>query len=40
MDAKTTFLNDIVDALLLGIRSMIKAKEDFPMLKKNTPWIY
>ena len=30
MDAKTTFLNDIVDALLLEIRSMVKAEEDFP----------
>ena len=34
MDVKTVFLNDIVDALLLGIRSMIKAKEDFPRSKK------
>ena len=25
MDAKTTFLNDIVDTLLLGIRSIIRA---------------
>ena len=29
MDAKTAFLNDIVDTLLLGIRSMIKAEKDF-----------
>ena len=34
MDAKTTFLNDIVDTLLLGIRSMIKAKEDFSRSRK------
>ena len=34
MDAKTTFLNDIVDTLLLGIRSMIKAEEDFPRSRK------
>ena len=34
MDAKTTFLNDIVDALLLGIRSMIKEDEDFPRSRK------
>ena len=34
MDAKTTFLNDIVDALLLGIRSMIKAEEDFLRSRK------
>ena len=34
MDVKTTFLNDIVDALLLGIRSMVKAKEDFPKTRK------
>ena len=30
MDAKTTFLNDIIDALLLEIRSMVKAEQDFP----------
>ena len=29
MDAKTTFLNDIVDALLIQIRSMIKEEEYF-----------
>ena len=34
IDAKTTFLNDIVDTLLLGIRSMIKAEEDFPRSRK------
>ena len=34
MDAKTTFLNDIVDTLLLGIRSMIKAEEYFPRSRK------
>ena len=34
MDAKTTFLNDIVDTLLLGIRSMIKVKDDFPRSRK------
>ena len=34
MDAKTTFLNDIVDALLLEIRSMVKADEDFPRSRK------
>ena len=34
MDAKTAFLNDIVDALLLGIRSMIKEEEDFPRSRK------
>ena len=34
MDAKTTFFNDIVDTLLLGIRSMIKAEEDFPRSRK------
>ena len=34
MDAKTTFLNDIVDALLLGIRSMVKAEEYFPKTRK------
>ena len=34
MDAKTDFLNDIVDTLLLGIRSMIKAEEDFPRSRK------
>ena len=34
MDAMTTFLNDIVDTLLLGIRSMIKAEEDFPRSRK------
>ena len=28
MDVKTTFLNNIVDALLLGIRSVIKEEED------------
>ena len=40
MDVKTTFLNDIVDTLLLGIRSMAKVEEDFPRSRKNTPWIY
>ena len=34
MDAKTAFLNDIVDTLLLGIRSMIKAEEDFSRSRK------
>ena len=34
MDVKTTLLNDIVDALLLGIRSMIKAEEYFPKSRK------
>ena len=34
MDAKTTFLNDIVDTLLLGNRSMIKAERDFPRTRK------
>ena len=34
MDVKTSFLDDIVDTLLLGIRSMIKAKEDFPRSRK------
>ena len=34
MDAKTAFLNDIVDTLLLRIRSMIKAEEDFPRSRK------
>ena len=29
MDVKTTFLNNIVDALLLGIRSMIRHKKIF-----------
>ena len=30
MDAKTTFLKDIVHMLLLDIRSMVKAEEYFP----------
>ena len=34
MDAKIAFLNDIVDTLLLGIRSMMKAEEDFPRSRK------
>ena len=34
MDAKTTFLNDIVHILLLGTRSMIKAEEYFPRSRK------
>ena len=34
MDVKTSFLNDIVDTLLLGIRSMIKEEEDFPRSRK------
>ena len=34
MDAKKSFLNHIVDTLLLGIRSMIKAEEDFPRSRK------
>ena len=34
MDVKTTFLNDSVDALLLGIRSMIKEEEDSPTSRK------
>ena len=34
MDANTTFLNDIVDTLVLGIMSMIKAEEDFPRSRK------
>ena len=34
MDFKTTFLNNIVDALLLGIRSMIKEEEYFPRSRK------
>ena len=34
MDAKTGFLSDIVDTLLLGIRSMIKEEEDFPRSRK------
>ena len=34
MDAKTAFLNDIVDTLLLGIRSMIKEEEGFPSSRK------
>ena len=34
MDAKTTSLNDIVETLLLGIMSMIKAEEDFPSSRK------
>ena len=33
MDAKTAFLNDIVDTLLIGIKSMIK-EEDFLRLRK------
>ena len=40
IDVKTSFLNDIVDRLLLEIRSMIKEEEDFPRSSKNTPWIY
>ena len=40
MDVKTAFLNGIIDTLLLEIRSMIKAEEDFPRSRKNTPWIY
>ena len=34
MDAKTTFLNGIVDTLLLRIISMIKEEEDFPRSRK------
>ena len=34
MDVKTAFLNDIVDTLLLGIRSTIKAREYFPRSRK------
>ena len=34
MDAKTTFLNDIVNTLHLEIRSMIKAEENFPRSRK------
>ena len=34
MDSKIVFLNDIVDTLLLGNRSMIKAEEDFPRSRK------
>ena len=34
MDDKTAFLNDIVDTLLLRIRIMIKAEEDFPRSRK------
>ena len=34
MDAKTTFLNDIIETILLAIRSMIKAKEYFPRSRK------
>ena len=34
MDAKTTFLNDIVDTLLIGVISMTKAEEYFPRTRK------
>ena len=34
MNVKTTFLNDIIDTLLLEIRSMIKEEEDFPRARK------
>ena len=34
MDVKTTFLDDIVDALLLGIRSMVEVEGDFPRSRK------
>ena len=34
MDVKTTFLNDIVDTLILEIRSMVKVEEYFPRTGK------
>ena len=36
IDVKTAFLNNIVDTLLLGIRSMIKEEEYFLVQGNNT----
>ena len=35
MDSKTTFLNDIVDTSLLGIRSTTEEKRDFPRTRET-----